>query len=646
MTKTRTLIAAGLMMLLAGHAAAHHNWAALYDVNSDIEIEGVISSIVWRNPHVRISFTVDAGSASEKVYTTESNSVAALARMNITKDVLTVGTKVRVAGYRSRSRDDGLFMNHLLLPDGHEIVFLRTAEPRWPESSRIGNTDRAHGRVVENDFAKRPTSIFAVWNTIFGAEGSHRALTFPKNGFSIDYKTERGSGSCATKDVWEAMGSPYPMQLINKGDTVIIHSEEFDTIREVRMGIPHDDPGIHTNNLGYSTGRMDDGRLLVTTSFEGSNSPLLLHETFALSADHNRLLYTSTLLNPDANIEPVVNNKWWQYQPGAFVQPYDCEAPEAAPTEQIEVNKAVIRQYLEAMGSAEFAALAEDLEAANHKQLRHEFENLKYNADDPKLAAMMQPELEAITHRTNTITRFIAEGDTVAATLRITGTHSGNLYGIPATGKAFEIVSGAIFKLNNGKITESWFMAEEARLLRQLGARLPARQDGKVILPPVYHDTRTYDEALQELESDPADTAEYQHKRLLLSYKAKNKPADYQFTGRPYSNLVRGGIPNIVERGAELGVAGAHGQSMSERRDMVGTIIAEGNLAMMSFRLTAVNSGPLYGIPASGNKLHDWELGFAEFDGDKWVDAWWMADELGFLLTIGNQEALDFLVGE
>ena len=641
MRTTRLLITFGLMILMASHAAAHHNWAALYDVNTDIEIEGVISSIVWRNPHVRISFTVDAGTVDEKLYVTESNSVAALTRMDITRDVLAVGTKVRVAGYRSRSRDDGIFMNHLLLPDGHEIVFLRTAEPRWPEASRIGNTDRAHGRVLEADFSARPTSIFAVWNTIFGAKGSHRALGFPDGAFSIDYKSERGSGSCTTKDVWIAMGSPYPIQLIDNGDIIIVHSEEFDTMREVHMGVAHIDPGIHTDNLGYSTGRMDDGRLLVTTSFEGSNSAVLLHETFELSDDHNRLLYTSTLLNPESNEEPILNNKWWEYQPGAFVQAYDC-----VDSTQIEDNKAIVQRYLEAMGTADFAAVAEATEAASHKLLRHEFENLKYNADEPNLAAEMQADHEAISDRKNTITRFMGEGDMVAATLQVTGVHSGNLYGIPATGKSFDIEAGAIFKLQNGKIVESWFMAEEARLLRQLGARLPARQDGKISLPPVYDDVRTYDEALQELVSDPADTPEYQHKRLLLSYKAKNKPDDYTFTGRPYSSLERGGIANIVERGAELNVEGAHGQSMSERQDMVGTVISEGNLAMMSFRLTSVNSGPLYGIPASGNKLHDWELGFARFDGDKWVDAWWMADELGFLLTIGNEEALNFLGGE
>ena len=321
-------------------------------------------------------------------------------------------------------------------------------------------------------------------------------------------------------------------------------------------------------------------------------------------------------------------------------------APAVAASTQVEDNKAVVQRYLEVMGTEEFAAVAEETEAENHALLRHEFENLKYNADDPVLAAAMQPELEAITDRVNSIVRLMGEGDLVAAQLQITGTHSGNLFGIPATGKSFDITSGAVFRLEDGKIVESWFMAEEARLLRQLGARLPARKDGKINHSPVYDDTRTYDEALQELVTDPADTPEYRHKRLMLSYKATNRPADYTFTGRPYSNLLRGGIANIVERGAELSVAGAHGDSMSGRRDMVATIVAEGDQAMMTFRLTALNTGPLYGIPASNNPLNFWELGIAEFDGDEWVHAWWMADELGFLLNIGNEEALDFLVSE
>lgn len=312
-----------------------------------------------------------------------------------------------------------------------------------------------------------------------------------------------------------------------------------------------------------------------------------------------------------------------------------------------DANKAVARQYLAAMGTADFAKVAKDLQAKDFKLLRAEFENLKYNAMDPVISKAMQPDSVAIANRSNEITRILGQGDIVAATLRIKGTHKGNLYGIPATGKDINIEAAAVLKLKDGKIVESWMMAEEAAILRQLQARLPARQDGKLNLAPVYNDTRSFDDALQAWMASPQDTPEWRHAKLLMAYKAKNKPEDYKFTGRPYSNLVRGGADNIVARGAELKVEGSHGKSMEGggRQDTLSNVIAEGNQAMFQFRLNAKNTGPLYGIPASGNQWHDWEIGFADFEGDKWTNAWYLGDELGFLLTIGSKEAINYLTG-
>jgi len=214
----------------------------------------------------------------------------------------------------------------MLLVDQHrEIVFLRTAEARWPEeSTRIGSADYAHGLLPQEDFSERPTSIFAVWTTIFGAEGSHQALRYPRQGFSINYAEPRGTGNCVSKDVWTEMGSPYPMQLLDNGDgTVTIHVEEYDTIRTVHMDIEHNDPGAVKNNLGYSTGYMEEGKLFVTTTFAGSGSPIVLKETFQLSEDHNRLEYTNTLSNSETGVS-VDNARWWEFQPNSYVQPYDC----------------------------------------------------------------------------------------------------------------------------------------------------------------------------------------------------------------------------------------------------------------------------------------------------------------------------------
>ena len=320
---------------------------------------------------------------------------------------------------------------------------------------------------------------------------------------------------------------------------------------------------------------------------------------------------------------------------------------QAAPT-QVETNKAIVERYLKAMGTANFEAVRKEVESKDHKLLRHEFENLKYNAEGSELAKAAQPDAKAIPDRINTITRILGEGDTVAATLKIKGTQKGNLFGIPATNKAFEIEAAAVLKLSNGKIVESWFMAEEAALLRQLAAPFPLRKDGKVVVPPHYDDTRPFDTVLKELMANPVDSAEYRHKKLLLAYKSKaeNRPADYPAGNKPYEKLIRGGIDNIVARGKEINVPANHGQSIKDRQDTVANVIAEGNQGMFQFRLNAVNAGPLSVIPPSNHDVHDWEIGFADFDGDKWTNAWYLGDELGFLLSIGNKEALNFLVSQ
>ena len=325
------ILAIGLTLFIAAPASAHHAWAAIFDVNGDVEYEAVVDNVVWQNPHVVMNFTVNPGTPQETSIAAASNSVAALARMNVTDELVKPGTRVIVAGYPARANPDEIFfLNHMLLvEEEREIVFLRTAEARWPDiSERIGDANYAHGLNEQEDISERPTSVFAVWSTIFGADGSHRALP-PAPGFRINYAEARGEGDCQSKDLWSEMSAPYPMQIIDNNDgTITVHGEQNDTIRPVIMNVEHNDPGTVKNNLGYSTGRFVGDTLMMTTTFEGSNSPIQLHETFSLSADRNHLNYTQVLINPESDDLPVIGHKWWEFQPNSYVQPYDCVVTE------------------------------------------------------------------------------------------------------------------------------------------------------------------------------------------------------------------------------------------------------------------------------------------------------------------------------
>lgn len=304
-------------------------------------------------------------------------------------------------------------------------------------------------------------------------------------------------------------------------------------------------------------------------------------------------------------------------------------------------NEQTVARILKVKGTPDYRAVAKEVFTEDHKVLRHEFENLVYHSDDPVLKEMADPDYVAITERVNTIERILGDGDLVAAMIKVEGKHTGNLYGIPATGKTFDMVTNAVFRMEDGKIAESWWLGQEAGMLMDLGVGLPKRVDGKSNLAPAYDDTRTFDEDLAAHQANYQGKDEWHNKTLLLAYKSQPENRPFTWEGRrPYKNLERGGINDIIARAKILGVEGSHGASMSNRKDMIAYTLTNDHEGMILFRLTADNTGPLFGIPPSGVRLHDWEVGWARFDGPgNWTDAWWTADELGFTLLVGGKES-------
>jgi predicted ester cyclase len=67
---------------------------------------------------------------------------------------------------------------------------------------------------------------------------------------------------------------------------------------------------------------------------------------------------------------------------------------------------------------------------------------------------------------------LIVEGDKIAVRSVMTGTHQGNLMGIPATGKQVTVPLMMIYRIDDGKIAEFWINADTLGLLQQLGMTL------------------------------------------------------------------------------------------------------------------------------------------------------------------------------
>jgi predicted ester cyclase len=65
---------------------------------------------------------------------------------------------------------------------------------------------------------------------------------------------------------------------------------------------------------------------------------------------------------------------------------------------------------------------------------------------------------------------LIAEGDMVAARWSSRATHLGEYVGVPPTGNEVEFTGISVYRIEGGRIAESWTEEDELGLMRQIGA--------------------------------------------------------------------------------------------------------------------------------------------------------------------------------
>ena len=131
----------------------------------------------------------------------------------------------------------------------------------------------------------------------------------------------------------------------------------------------------------------------------------------------------------------------------------------------LEENKNIVRRYQEIYNS-------NNLDALN--------EVVAENMLTPKIMPGFGEGVEGGRNIHNTtligmpdwhtkIEDLIAEGDKVVARITMTGTHTGDFYGILATGVRVEFTGIYIVRIVNGKIFEHWGEEDGVSLLTQLG---------------------------------------------------------------------------------------------------------------------------------------------------------------------------------
>ena len=321
-----------LVLFLPTIALGHHSRAEFSD--ETIEVEGVLTRVVWQNPHIAMFLDVETETGGVEIWRVEGwTNPAALVRSGVTPELFETGDRLVVAGRPSKIRNAVLATN-TLLADGTEAVMAPRVEPRW-DGPAIGGVSQPAPQMADATAESR--GFFRAWYPSGNPMMMTRRFPYTEQAIAaradwdpIDNPIVR----CEQPGMPFPFFHPRPILFSDAGQNIGLHHSYFDTRRTIHIedGTSADDQP--SSRLGFSKGAWEDERTLVIET-TGIDYPYFDHsgtiqsdaieftERYTLSEDETRLDLHLTIDDPVAFTQTVTVE--WHFL--ALEQPfsvYEC----------------------------------------------------------------------------------------------------------------------------------------------------------------------------------------------------------------------------------------------------------------------------------------------------------------------------------
>ena len=323
---------------------AHHSTAE-YDSTNPVEAQGIVTKVLWANPHVRLEISTERFDGVSEPWLLEGQNPTDLDRAHVPRDIVKVGDTVKFAGAPSTRRERRMYVTNVLLPDQTEIVLRANAPPRWsPERYLSHRQARVDPTLAAAD---HPEGIFRVWIPI-GFKTPEWASDPPLNATAraawqaYDAVRDDPVIDCTPPGMPQIMtrSGRYAIRFVQSGTDIVIKNEYRELDRVVHMTAEPDAAERRAPTpLGYSTGRWDGASLVVTTTdvswpyfqlygLEGvpQSSETTIVERFTANADGTELTYDISTTDPRTFTTTVTAEGYrtFRWEPGFEFLPQDC----------------------------------------------------------------------------------------------------------------------------------------------------------------------------------------------------------------------------------------------------------------------------------------------------------------------------------
>lgn len=326
-------LAALTALAASASATAHHGFAAHFDPNQLIRIEGTIKQFDFINPHgfLHIDSVNEAG--EPVVYVCDLQARTQLARRGADQTLFTVGEPIIVEGFPARRDPYGCEFGTGYFADGSSYTMRSTDEARtqFAENQEIPFTPGT-GR-----------SIFGTWIRpgMFG-DASGSGTRTGEDSITPAGEAARGAFDpiednpvvhCEPGSPVRSWGPPGLATSIRQMDgEILIYHESMDVTRTVHMNMDAHPTDIEPSDMGHSIGRFEGGTLIIDTAgfsagvLRGSTlhtNQMTMVERLSIQEDTGRLLISWIVDEPIYYSELLTGSQQLQSTDKEIIR-YDC----------------------------------------------------------------------------------------------------------------------------------------------------------------------------------------------------------------------------------------------------------------------------------------------------------------------------------
>ncbi len=331
--KIKIVAFVGFFVLLSSPVAAHHGFAAHFDPDDRIRLEGTVTGFEFINPHSFLHLEVVDDSGEKQDYVCDLQARTQMVRHGYDETLFTVGESIVVEGFRGRRNPYNCEFAVAYFSDGSSYML------RTPDSAR--------SQFAANEEIKDKTGsaedIFGTWIRVgmYGDESGRG----PSSGY--DSLTSAGQRAVAAFDpirdnpvVHCRGGSPVrnwgapglATRIYREEDDLMIYHESMDVYRRIHMNLDQPPQNTASSEMGFSMGHFENNTLVINTTHfvEGVINNADLHseqmtmvERLAVQEDSGRLLISWEIEDPVFYAETLTGSQLLQSTTHE-IQPYEC----------------------------------------------------------------------------------------------------------------------------------------------------------------------------------------------------------------------------------------------------------------------------------------------------------------------------------